>query len=169
MEQLFLNESVKYLNSYMERLQLACKELSQEQIWWRPHERALSIGTSLLHLNGNITQWILSNLGTWHDSRNRAAEFDYSNHKSKEVLFAELESTVKEATKVIQHLHSHKLLEVKQIQGFNSNGLQTIYHVVEHMSWHVAQVTYVSKLLQGSTYHFSFYDNEVLNKVTKNE
>src|SRR5436305_14304320 len=49
--------------------------LSDEQIWWRPNPQSNSIGNLLLHLNGNVQQWMLAPLAGPSTVRNRPAEF----------------------------------------------------------------------------------------------
>ncbi|HQV01667.1 MAG: DUF1572 family protein [Bacteroidia bacterium] len=163
MEQLFLTESMHHLNTYMQRIETACAALSEAEIWWRPHQRALSIGTTLLHLNGNITQWVISGLYGQPDNRNRAAEFDNSLQPEKLFLLEQLKQTIGKANTVIINLNEAKLMSAYSIQGFETTGLQATYHVVEHLSWHCAQITYISKLLQGESFNFSFYNTEALN------
>jgi Protein of unknown function (DUF664) len=39
----------------------SCVEgLSDEQVWWRPNDASNSIGNLILHLNGNVRQWLVS-------------------------------------------------------------------------------------------------------------
>ncbi|HEX5111880.1 MAG TPA: DUF1572 family protein, partial [Saprospiraceae bacterium] len=33
-------------------------KITNEQIWWRPNETSNSIGNLVLHLCGNVRQWI---------------------------------------------------------------------------------------------------------------
>src|SRR5689334_16459965 len=56
-------------------IQHCCGQLSDGQIWWRPNESMNSIGNLLLHLTGNLRQWVVSGLGGTADTRNRPAEF----------------------------------------------------------------------------------------------
>ena len=60
---------------YLPKIQRCVQELSEEDIWWRAHETDNSIGNLLLHLSGNIRQWIISGVGGMPDTRNRAGEF----------------------------------------------------------------------------------------------
>ena len=58
-------------------------QLSEEDIWWRGHESDNSIGNLLLHLSGNIRQWIISGIGGQTDARNRPKEFAERTHIPK--------------------------------------------------------------------------------------
>ena len=49
----------KLIGQYWKRLQAAVGPLSEEQIWWRANEASNSIGNLVLHLNGNVRQWLV--------------------------------------------------------------------------------------------------------------
>ena len=73
---LFIDSSRKILfGQHWPRMKTCVASLTTEQIWWRPNEASNSIGNLLLHLNGNVRQWIVSTLNHGEDTRNRPAEF----------------------------------------------------------------------------------------------
>ena len=58
---LFLEFSRKKLfGQYWPRLRESVAPLTAEQAWWRPNEASNSIGNLLLHLNGNVRQWLVA-------------------------------------------------------------------------------------------------------------
>ena len=66
----------KLLEQYWPRLRKAVEPLSDEQIWWRPNEASNSIGNLILHLNGNVWQWLVASFNRLEDQRDRPAEFN---------------------------------------------------------------------------------------------
>jgi hypothetical protein len=60
---------------YLPRIVGCLKTLSPDQIWWRPNEASNSVGNLVLHLAGNVRQWIVSGLGGVEDKRQRDLEF----------------------------------------------------------------------------------------------
>src|ERR1043166_5861861 len=73
---LFLELSLKQLvDEYWPRLRGTVESLTDEQVWWRPNEASNSIGNLMLHLNGNVRQWLVSSFKGLEDSRDRPAEF----------------------------------------------------------------------------------------------
>ncbi|MCP3696766.1 MAG: DUF1572 domain-containing protein, partial [Planctomycetaceae bacterium] len=46
-------------------------QLNDDQTWWRPSESMNSIANLLLHLSGNVRQWIVSGVGGAPDVRKR--------------------------------------------------------------------------------------------------
>jgi len=61
----------KLLGQYWPRLQKAVESLTDEQVWWRPNPASNSIGNLILHLNGNVTQWLVDSFNRDEDKRNR--------------------------------------------------------------------------------------------------
>src|SRR6185503_20672178 len=69
-------------------------QLTEEQIWMRPNKASNSIGNILLHLCGNITQYVISALGTQPDIRERDLEFSAESGYDKKELLAKLTETL---------------------------------------------------------------------------
>ena len=124
------------------RIKKCLARLSEEEIWYRPNENTVSVGNLVLHLCGNLRQWIISGLGGFEDSRDRPLEFSEVGPISTEELFERLEGTMKEAGIVLDGLETETLLEDRRVQGFDETGLSILIHVVEHFSYHTGQITY---------------------------
>jgi len=129
----------------MPRLRKCLEQLSEEEIWQRPNERSNSVGNLVLHLDGNIRQWIVSGLGGDTDTRQRQAEFDERGPISKTRLLDGLEATMKAVTQTLEQLRPEHLLEYRDVQTFRESGLSILVHAVEHFSYHVGQITYIVK------------------------
>jgi hypothetical protein len=72
---LFLTFSSDRLQLFTSRIVDCLGRLSNEQIWARGVENENSIGNLVLHLCGNVQQWIASGVGGEADVRDRDAEF----------------------------------------------------------------------------------------------
>jgi uncharacterized damage-inducible protein DinB len=129
--------------------------LREEEIWWRPNEASNSAGNIVLHLCGNVRQWIISGVGGAPDIRERDREFAERGPIPRRVLAAQLKRTVKEAGKIIDSASAETLLRPFVIQGFSVSGLTAISHVYEHFSYHTGQIVYLTKLLQGKDLRFT--------------
>src|SRR5262245_27664947 len=141
----------------------ALEELPAADLWWRPHERSTSVGNLLLHLQGNVRQWIVSGLGGAPDHRERSTEFAAREGQDKTALLAALAATVEEACAVIARLDERALAGTVTIQGIETTRLGAVLHVVEHFSWHTGQVTWVAKERAGAAHRIAFYDEARLN------
>jgi len=132
-----------------------CLELLRdEQIWWRANPLSNSIGNLLLHLSGNVRQWIVSGIGGVIDARDRDAEFAERSIISRDELLAKLKQTLSEADNALANFDSGRLLERTQIQGCEVTALEAILHVVEHFSMHTGQIILLTKQLTAEDMHF---------------
>jgi len=160
----FAHESARYLRDvYLPRLERALDSLPPEDLWWRPHEGVISFGTILLHLEGNVRQWLLSGLGGAPDDRDRASEFAATSGPAGPVLLERLRVTVLAACDVVRGCQEGALSATYLIQGSRPTGLQAIYHVVEHFSWHVGQAVWIAKARSGPGHGVAFYDDRAVN------
>lgn len=139
----------KLLEQYWPRLRKAVETLSDEQIWWRPNDASNSIGNLILHLNGNVWQWLVASFNRLEDRRDRPAEFNATGDLSAEDLLDRLGQTLDEAAKVLSRLTSEELLATWHIQGYTVTGLAAVYQVVEHFGLHYGQVVYITKMQEG--------------------
>ncbi len=147
---------------YLPRLRVAVEKLGPADIWWRPHEGTNSVGNLLLHLEGNVRQWILAGVGGEADHRRRATEFSAREGADVDTLLDALEATVVAAGRVFDGLSDENLARPVEIQGFEVTVMQAIYHVVEHFAWHTGQVTWMAKLRAGPGHGLAFYDDSKL-------
>ena len=131
-------------------------EISEEELWKKPNASLNSIANLILHLCGNITQYVISSLGETEDIRNRDLEFSTNRGANKLELFKKLEETVDTAKRVIFDASQEQLLKVRSVQGFSFSGIGIIIHAVEHYSYHTGQIAFWVKQLKNTD--LGFYD-----------
>ena len=159
---LFLESSRhSLLEQYWPRLRECVEPLTDAQVWWRPNEACNSIGSLLLHLNGNVHQWLVASFNRLEDNRNRPVEFAERELIPASVLLDRLGATLQEASEVLSRLTHDDLIAQYEIQGYKGTGLVAIYHVVEHFGMHYGQILYIVKTLSGAD--LGFYSE--LNKT----
>ena len=152
---LFLNFSRdKLLEQYWPRLRSSVEPLSDAQVWWRPNEACNSIGNLILHLNGNVRQWLVDSFNGTTDERDRPAEFSQRGALSTRELLTGLSGTMEEAAKVLARLTARDLTTPYEIQGYHLTGLDAVYQVVEHFGLHYGQIVYMVKTLTGADLGF---------------
>jgi uncharacterized damage-inducible protein DinB len=144
------------LEDFQPRLLKCLSELSDQDIWWRAHETDNSIGNLVLHLCGNVRQWIIAGIGNEKDTRNRSQEFSERGPIPKSKLIQKLEETLQEADQALTKFDTAKLLEVRHFQQWEHSCLYAILHVVEHFSHHLGQIIYITKLRTAKD--LKFYD-----------
>jgi uncharacterized damage-inducible protein DinB len=151
----FLERSRHFLtHEYRIKVRLAVESLPADALWARPNEQSNSVGNLLLHLAGNVRQWIISGVGGAPDTRDRDTEFNARSGPPKTELFAVLRDTVEEGCKVVEPLTAERLAAAIQVQKYNLSVLEAIYHVVEHFAQHTGQIMFATKLLTGEELGF---------------
>jgi uncharacterized damage-inducible protein DinB len=145
----FLTFSADKLTQLNGRIQDCLGRLSSEQIWTRGNENENSVGNLVLHLCGNVGQWIGSGVGGKPDTRQRDAEFAARGNVQPAELNERLNKTISEASEIIRNLTHARLLEKTTIQKYDVTLMEAIYHVVEHFSEHTGQIIFATKLLTG--------------------
>jgi hypothetical protein len=148
-DRLFLDYSVRKLRQLSGRIEDCLGRLTEEQIWTRGAESENAVGNLVLHLSGNVRQWIVAGVGGRPDTRQRDAEFAARGELAAASLREHLGGVVEEAARVIETLAPERLCEPLVVQGYNVTVLEAIYAVVEHFSGHTGQIIYATKLFTG--------------------
>jgi|SRR4030095_234974 uncharacterized damage-inducible protein DinB len=159
----FIEQSIRYLNENVPRIEKCLHELDEKDVWQRPNASSNSVGNLILHVSGNMRQYIISSLGHNEDKRNRAAEFSATGGFSKAELLGKIRSTVKEACDVLNNVTEDELLRIRVVQGFEMSGVDIVVHVTEHFSYHTGQIVFWTKLLKDKD--LEFYKGKDLNKT----
>jgi hypothetical protein len=133
---------------YWPRLRACVESLTDEEIWWRPNAASNSIGNLVLHLNGNVRQWLVDSFERREDHRDRPAEFAAQGNLIGAELLARLGITVEEGLAVLNRLTEAELTAPYEIQGYHVTGLDAVYQVIEHFGLHYGQIAYVTKMLR---------------------
>jgi hypothetical protein len=128
--------------------------LSEAQVWWRPNPASNSIGNLILHLNGNVRQWLVASFNRLEDDRDRPAEFNAQEGIPAAVLLETLGATLREAEDVLARLTEAELVAPYEIQGYHVKGLDAVYQVVEHFGMHYGQIVYITKTVCGADLGF---------------
>jgi hypothetical protein len=144
------------MQSALKRIKHCLGQLNNEQVWWRSQANLNSIGNLILHLCGNVRQWIVAGLGGVADVRNRPAEFEDRGSIPKDELLRKLETVVEEAKRILGGLTARQLMEVRRIQGFDVTGLTAIFDSVPHFRGHTQEIVHMTRLQLGDSYQFAW-------------
>ena len=158
--QTFLERSRYYLGEeYPVKIRQCVLALPEDALWARANESSNSIANLLLHLAGNVRQWLVGGVGGFPVTRDRPAEFAARDGPDAATLLETLESAVREADSVMVGLSEADLLQPRTIQGRETTVLAAIYHVVEHFAMHTGQIVLLTKA--SSPGAVQFYDDSV--------
>ena len=157
----FVQNSLYRLDENTRMNSISLELLSEEDIWKRPNESLNSIGNLIVHICGNITQYVISSLGEQEDVRERDTEFTAQSGYTKIELLQKLTNTIDVAKRVINDAKVDQLVRKREVQGFYFSGIGVVLHAVEHYSYHTVQIAFWVK--QVKNMDLGFYDGHDLN------
>jgi len=156
--ELFLARSRYYLSSeYLPKIKKCVDALPPDAVWRRANKSSNSIGNLLLHLAGNVRQWIVEGIGGKDVHRDRASEFSARDGASGRELIENLERALAEVDSVLAGLTAADLTRPCRVQERDNSVLSAIYHVVEHFAMHTGQIVLLTKEYAPDAIHF--YDD----------
>lgn len=136
---------LRLLKESWPRLEQCLTECDEKLLWFRPNSQTNSIGNLVLHLEGNVKQWLLHGVGDVPDVRDRTSEFvPNQSHTSRELL-NRMTILKKDVEQLLIRAKTFDLLSPRKIQVFETTALGAFIHVTEHFSYHVGQITYLVK------------------------
>lgn len=147
---LFLSHSVKKLTQMTDNVDSCLSKLNDAQVWQRSASHENTVGNLILHLCGNMRQWILHGVNREPDVRTRDSEFSADEGFTVAQLSKLFSKTVAEAKSVIAALPHERLTERTNPQKMGEvSVLDAIYQVVGHVQQHVGQIILLTKQMTG--------------------
>ncbi len=153
----FLAFAVKRMRLSERDIDRCLDQLTPEQIWHRSGDYENSIANLLLHLEGNLRQWILHGIDGQPDVRQRDDEFALRPMAAVAEVRARFAATLEEVRTVIDGLRNdspERLLEIIDPQPGstwrNTTILEAIFQVVGHVQLHTGQIILLTKQLLAS-------------------
>lgn len=153
-EQVFLKYSIDKLEQLGGRIQSCLDRITEEQIWGRNSGNENAVGNLVLHLCGNVRQWIGFGVLGMADIRNRDREFQARGGVNKAELSERLTACLNEVISGMRQLTDADLVSMTRVQNYDITKLEAIYHVVEHFSQHTGQIIFATKWLTGEDLAF---------------
>jgi hypothetical protein len=152
------NEAVgaKFLEFAVKRMKMSEKDilrctelLTEEQMWFRGGDHENSVANLLLHLEGNMRQWILHGIAGQPDVRERDEEFTLVPSTSSAEARRRFSATLDESCKVIGELPPGRLLDVIDPQPGGTWRhlaiLEAIFQISGHLQLHAGQIVVLTK------------------------
>jgi uncharacterized damage-inducible protein DinB len=151
---MFLQYSTEKLRQLASRIETCLSKLTDEQIWARGSENENAVGNLVLHLCGNVRQWIVASIGGAPDTRQRDAEFDARGGVERTDLIARLHGVIEDAAKALDGVTAERLPQRIVVQKYHVSVMEAIYHVVEHFSAHTGQIIFATKMMTSEDLGF---------------
>jgi uncharacterized damage-inducible protein DinB len=152
----FAGEQNGLLDAAMLKVSNCVRQLSGQQVWWRAASDQNSVANLIIHVCGNMTQWILSGVGGELDNRDRESEFAATSGLTQSELLERLESVIGRVRQVIEDTPTDQLLANRTVQGFEVTGMGAIVHSVTHFVGHTHQIIQLTRLQLGDAYRFAW-------------
>ncbi len=149
----FVAEASHVFRASLQRIEHCVNQLSDQQLWWRPRPDMNSIANLMLHLSGNVGQWVVASVANVPSTRNRPAEFAQREAIPKEQLLRTLREAVEAATSAIESIESpQQLLAARRIQGNDTNLLTAVFHAASHFEGHTQEIIGMTRQVLGDKY-----------------
>jgi uncharacterized damage-inducible protein DinB len=149
-------EAIASLNYGCEKIEHCLRQLDEEQLWWRPGPDMNAIGNLLLHLAGNLRQWIVAGVGDAVDTRERQREFDQREPIPKSQVWQRLAAVVEEAANVLRTVSADELMSLKRVQGNDVTKVHAMMHSVTHFQGHVQEIICLTRQQLGDKYELQW-------------
>ncbi|MBD79588.1 MAG: hypothetical protein CL840_11780 [Crocinitomicaceae bacterium] len=164
----FKSEIILRNSENLDRIKVCFSQLNEKQLWHKPNSQTNSVANLVLHLRGNITQYIHSSIGNEPDNRQRDLEFSTQSGISKVELLEKITECVTKANRIIEQTDKQRLLNREKVQGFEMAGMGNLIHVAEHLSYHTGQIALLTKLMTEKDLGFyAGIDLNIPNSSTK--
>jgi hypothetical protein len=142
------------LDACLEKIEHCLKQLSDDQVWRRPGDELNSIGNLILHLTGNVRQWLVAGIGGVEDVRDRPSEFAPRTDISRQELLSGVTEVVHQAKAALASLTADSALSVRRIQGFDVTAIGAIFDSVPHFQGHTQEIICLTRMQLGAQYAF---------------
>lgn len=152
----FVDATLSELECAVAKIDHCASQLNDQQIWWRPEESMNSIANLILHLCGNVRQWMIAGVGGQADERNRPREFSQRDGAAVAELMGMLSQLLEETHGCLGHVSESDLLSRRTIQGYDVTGMQAIIESIAHFRGHTQEITHLTRIQLGAAYRFDF-------------
>jgi hypothetical protein len=155
--------SVEFVESWIATLRHAAgrihhcvRQLDDAQLWWRPRPDMNSIANLLLHLAGNMTQWLIAGVEQKPDLRDRPREFNERGPLPRAEVLAKFDGVVAEVEAVLRRLNATRLMEPRHIQKSDvSSVLFAITKSLSHLVGHSQEIIALTRMQLGERYEYA--------------
>jgi uncharacterized damage-inducible protein DinB len=138
---------MRLLQDYPGQINTCLDVLSEEEIWWRPHEQANAVANLVLHLSGSNRYYLEQVIGGRDIGRDRAAEFAARGGQSKAQLLERWKHARHVAEDVLTALQPSQLAQTTDRTGKLTTYAQVLLHVTHHNAAHMGQIVWMTKML----------------------
>ena len=150
----FIADQRRRLAETRARSEGVIRQMSDDDVNWRPNPQSNSATNLVLHVAGNLLQRYVATIAGGADARDRDAEFSLSARRTVGELLRLIEEAFGAADQVLARLRAEDLLLVTHVRGHPRTVLDVIATSTEHSAEHLGQVIYIAKARLGGRYRY---------------
>jgi uncharacterized damage-inducible protein DinB len=154
LDAIFTEHAARKLDQLRGRILTCLDKLTEDQVWARGGENENAAGNLVLHLCGNLRQWIGTGVAGKPDVRERDKEFSARGGTPVAQLKGLLDERVNEAIETIRGLNEASLHGRVFVQDYDTTVMEAVSHVVEHFAQHTGQIILLTKHATGEDLGF---------------
>ena len=138
---------VRLLEDYPGQINACLDLLSDEQLWWKPHEQANAAANLVLHLSGSNRYYFGQVIGGRDAGRNRDAEFATRTIYPKARLLEIWQEALRVSEEALSGFDPSRMMETTDRAGKMTTFAQVLLHVTHHNAVHMGQIVWITKML----------------------
>jgi uncharacterized damage-inducible protein DinB len=143
--------TTRLVNEFPNQVVKCLEVLTEDDLWWRPHEQSNAVGNLVLHLAGSNRHFLEHVIGGAPGVRDRDAEFAARGGQTKADLLKTWTDVAGRVDAVLRTLTSDRLLQPTSDKG--RSVVEVLLHVTHHNALHVGQIVWITKLRRPGTIH----------------
>ncbi len=145
----------RYYQQVAEQIHKLVEPLSTDQLWRRPYPYGNSIGHLLLHLTGNLSHYIGTEIARTEYVRDRSLEFSDPSRPAKELVLKNFDAAIAMVVATLE-----KQSEADWATPYSSKGMEeagdrftAFLRCAAHVSHHAGQIIYLCKEIARQPEH----------------
>jgi len=143
--------TTRLVTEFPNHVEKCLEVLSEDDLWWRPHEQSNAVGNLVLHVAGSNRHFLEHVVGGAPGVRDRDAEFAERAGRSKADVLEIWSDVAARVDRVLRALTPERLLQPTSDR--NRSVADVLLHVTHHNAFHIGQIIWITKLRRPGTIH----------------
>ena len=143
--------TTRLVTEFPNQVEKCLEVLSEDDLWWRPHEHSNAIGNLVLHIGGSNRHFLEHVIGGLPFVRDRDAEFAERGGRSKADVLQIWSDVAGRVEAVLRTLTPERLTQPTSDR--NRSIAEVLLHVTHHNALHIGQIVWITKLRRPGTIH----------------
>ena len=136
----------QHFASYAAQARTLTADLSEDEFWTRPYPYGNSVGHLLLHVTGNLSYYIGTEIAGTGYVRDRPLEFSDSSRRPREDVVSALEDAVAMVVRTVEDQTPDDWARAYQAHGADDpTRLSIVLRCLAHFFHHLGQIIYLVK------------------------